>query len=300
MIAAILASGVTIGTVLLLPAIGELLSEKAGITNLGTEGSMLAGALTAFIITKATGSYGLGFFGGALAGMLVALVFALSVVPADTNQLATGLICWFLVLGITSTIGNPLNGQAIPQLKSFSMPVLSHIPFIGHVMFDHDVIVYAGYLLIALAWWFFRYTHAGLLVRGVGERAAVVDAAGHHSQMVRFLAVTTGGVLSGLGGAYLSIGQVGNWTSNMTNGYGFIVVSIVIFSGWRVSCTALGSYLFGVAISAASVMQAQGFAVNQYLLDALPYAITLAALILTSALNASHQPEGLSQSLSMR
>ena len=299
MIVMILASGISVGTVLLLPAFGELLAEKAGVTNLGTEGSMLAGALAAFIMVKSSGNYALGFLSGALVGMLVASVFAASVVFIGSNQLATGLICWFLVLGITSVIGNPFNGLAINQLQTLDIPLLSRIPFIGSVIFQHDIIVYTGFVLIAVMCWFLYQTRTGLTIRSVGERSEVVEAAGRPSHWIQFAAVTIGGALSGIGGSYLSVGQVGNWASNMTNGYGFIVVSIVIFSGWRILLTTLGSYLFGMAISAASVLQAQGFSVNQYLLDALPYAITLCALVLTSARN-HMQPEGLSRSLSMQ
>ncbi|PKU89182.1 ABC transporter permease [Bifidobacterium thermophilum] len=298
MIEMILAGGIAVGTVLLLPSFGELVTERAGITNLSVEGSMLAGALTAFIVAKTTGNYAFGFLAGALAGMLVAVVFGSAVVFARANQLATGLICWFLSLGITSVIGNSYNGQAIHQLRQIDIPGLSSIPFFGNIFFQHDVVVYFGYVAIAATAWLLYKTKAGLIIRGTGERRAVVDVAGHRSSLVQFAAVLAGGLLSGVGGAYLSIGQVGNWASDMTNGYGFIVVAIVAFSGWRVSLTALGSYLFGMSISAASVLQAQGIAVNQYLLDSLPYIITLVALILASRTN-SRQPEGLADSLSM-
>lgn len=298
MIEVILTGGIAVGTVLLLPSLGELITERAGITNLSTEGSMLAGALTAFVTVETTGNYVYGFLTGALAGMLVAVVFGSAVVFAHANQLATGLICWFLALGITSVIGNPYNGQAIYQLSQIDIPILSSIPCLGSMLFRHDAIVYLGYIAIAVTAWFLYKTKAGLIVRSTGERRTVVDVAGHRSSIVQLVAVLVGGLLSGMGGAYLSIGQVGNWTSDMTNGYGFIVVAIVAFSGWRVSLTALGSYLFGMSISAASVLQAQGIAVNQYLLDSLPYIITLVALILASRTN-SRQPEGLADSLSM-
>ncbi|KFJ04191.1 ABC transporter permease [Bifidobacterium subtile] len=297
MIETILAGGISVGTVLLLPAFGELLTEKAGVTNLGTEGSMLAGALSGFVIAKATDDYALGFLAGALAGFAVAVVFASSVVFVRTNQLATGLICWFLVLGITSVVGNSYNGQAINQLQSISIPLLSRIPLIGRVLFQQDLLVYIGYVLIAVFCWALYTTRFGLVLRSVGERFDVVETAGLNASWIQFVAVSAGGAFSGIGGAYLSIGQVGNWASNMTNGYGFVVVSIVIFSGWRVLLTVLGSYLFGMAISAASQLQAQGFAVNQYLLDVLPYALTLLVLIVTSS-RGQQQPEGLKRSLS--
>lgn len=296
MITAILTGGIAVGTVLLLPAFGELLTERSGVTNLGTEGSMLFGALVAFILTKQTGNYALGFLCGAIAGMIVAFVFALSVIFGRTNQLATGLTCWFLALGVTSVIGNPYNGQGISQISDVRIPGLSSIPFLGRIFFSQDLMVYVGYLFILVFALFYYKTRFGLIVRAVGERGNVVDAAGHKSLLIRCTAVTIGGLFSGLGGAYLSIGQVGNWATNMTNGYGFIVVSIVIFSGWRVSLAVAGSYLFGVAISTASQLQAQGFGINQYLLDAFPYVITLLVLLATSS-RGQHQPEALGESL---
>lgn len=299
MIELILASGVAIGTALLFPSLGELINQRAGVTNLGTEGGMLGGALTGVIVGLLTGSPWLGLLAGAAAGSLVAALFAWVVVTRGANQLASGLIVWFLLLGLTSVIGRDYVGQGVSSLSTTPIPVLSDIPFIGRILFTHDPLVYAGFIAIPLIWWLLSRTRAGLQLRATGERPAVVDAAGRSATRTQFTALLTGGALTGLGGAYLSVGQVGNWSTDMTNGYGFVAVAVVIFSAWRAGWVAGGAYLFGAMIATASVLQARGFAVNQYLLDALPYLVTLAVLVVISARRVQ-QPEALSAALATR
>ncbi|WP_147102778.1 ABC transporter permease [Nesterenkonia populi] len=299
MIEIIFASGIAVGTALLFPSLGELINQRAGVTNLGTEGGMLGGALAGVIAGLATGSAWWGLAAGALAGVAVAAIFAWAVVLRGGNQLASGLIVWFLMLGLTSVIGRDYVGQGVTSLSTMPIPVLAEIPFLGRVLFTHDPLVYGGFLAIPLLWWFLTRTRAGLKVRATGERPLVVDAAGHSAVRTQFTALLAGGALTGLGGAYLSVGQVGNWSTDMTNGYGFVAVAVVIFSAWRVGWTAGGAYLFGAMIATASVLQARGFAVNQHLLDALPYLVTLVVLVIISARRVQ-QPEALSAALSTR
>lgn len=299
MIEIILAGGIAVGTALLFPSLGELINQRAGVTNLGTEGGMLGGALAGVIAGLATGSAWWGLAAGALTGVAVAALFAWAVVLRSANQLASGLIIWFLLLGLTSVIGRDYIGQGLTSLSTMPIPVLSEIPFLGRVLFTHDPLVYVGFLAIPLLWLFLARTRAGLKVRATGERPLVVDAAGHSATRTQFAALLAGGALTGLGGAYLSVGQVGNWSTDMTNGYGFVAVAVVIFSAWRVGWTAGGAYLFGAMITTASVLQARGFAVNQHLLDALPYIVTLIVLVIISARRVQ-QPEALSAALSTR
>lgn len=299
MIEIILAGGIAVGTALLFPSLGELINQRAGVTNLGTEGGMLGGALAGVIAGLATGSAWWGLAAGALTGIAVAALFAWAVVLRSANQLASGLIVWFLLLGLTSVIGRDYIGQGVSSLSTVPIPVLSEIPFLGRVLFAHDPLVYVGFLAIPLLWWFLVRTRAGLKVRATGERPLVVDAAGHSAARAQFSALLAGGALTGLGGAYLSVGQVGNWSTDMTNGYGFVAVAVVIFSAWRVGWTAGGAYLFGAMITTASVLQARGFAVNQHLLDALPYIVTLLVLVIISARRVQ-QPEALSAALATR
>jgi simple sugar transport system permease protein len=140
-------------------------------------------------------------------------------------------------------------------------------------------------------------TRLGLTVRASGERPEVVAAAGGRPKLVQILAVVTGGGLAALGGAQLSVSYVGNWFNNMTSGYGFVAVAVVLFAAWRPVRVLGGSFLFGVALAAASVLQAHGVSVNQYLLDALPYLITLLALVLFARGGSSKAPEGLRRAL---
>lgn len=292
-----LIGGVEGGTAILLPALGELLGERAGVVNLGTEGCMLAGALTAFAAAVTTGSVWLGVAAGLLAGSVCGLLHAVLVVRRHADQLASGLVLWFLVLGITSVFGTNYIGQVVSPLPILAVPGLSRIPVVGAVLFRHDVLVYAGYVLVAVMWLVLYRTRLGLIVRAVGERPAVVSAAGGRPQLVQMLAVTVGGGLAGVGGAQLSVGYVGNWFNDMINGYGFVAVAVVLFAAWRPVWVMAGAYLFGVALASASVLQAHGVAVNQYLLDAMPYLITLLALIVVGRRGSSKAPEALTVAL---
>lgn len=299
MIEILLAGAIATGTALLLPSLGELLTQRAGVTNLGTEGSMLAGALAGVVVGITTGSPWLGILAGVIAGASGAALFAWAVVYRRTNQLATGLIVWFLLFGLTSMLGRDYNGQVLPPIGKVAIPVLSDIPFIGNVLFNHSPIVYLGFVLVVAVWWLLTKSRLGLLIRATGERPLVVAAAGNRPQLIQFLTTTLGGSLSGLGGAYLSVGVVGNWSTNMTSGYGFIAVTVVIFAAWRTNWTTLGAYLFGAAITLASQLQARGYAVNQYLLDALPYLLTLVVLVVISSQRKA-APEALNEALAAR
>ncbi len=292
-----LIGGVDAGTAILLPALGELIGERAGVVNLGIEGCMLAGALSAYAVGVTTGSALIGALAGMAAGAAVALVHALLTVIRGADQLASGLAVWFLALGLTSVFGTSYINETVTPLGPISIPVLSHIPWVGPILFRHDVLVYVGYVLVALVSFVLFRTRIGLTIRASGERPEVVAAAGGRPRLVQILAVTTGGALAALGGAQLSVSYVGNWFNNMTSGYGFVAVAVVLFAAWRPVRVLGGSLLFGVALAAASVLQAHGVAVNQYLLDALPYLITLVALVLFARGGSARAPEGLRRAL---
>jgi ABC-type uncharacterized transport system permease subunit len=292
-----LVGGVDAGTVILLPALGELISQRAGVINLGTEGGMLAGALTAFAVASRTGSVWTGVLSGVLAGVVCGLLHGWLVVIRGADQLASGLVLWFLALGMTSIFGTDYVGITVTPLHVVSVPGLSSLPWIGHVLFRHDLLVYLGMLLVPVIWFVLFRTKLGLLVRAAGERPEVLAASGGRPKLVQMAAVTVGAALAGLGGAQLSVAYLGNWSNNMTAGYGFVAVAVVLFAAWRPLRVLSGALLFGVALASASVLQAHGVAVNQYLLDALPYLITLAALIALARSSGSHAPEGLTRAL---
>lgn len=292
-----LTSGVEGGTVILFPAIGELISERAGIVNLGTEGCMLAGALSAYAVGATTGSAWAGVLVGLFAGSLVGLVHAWLVVKRRADQLASGLVLWFLAIGLTSVLGTAYVSRTVTALPVVKIPLLSAIPGIGPILFKHDPLVYASYFLVAFVWWVLYRTRAGLVLRASGERPEVVAVAGRRPDRIQIAAVVLGGALGGIGGAQLSVGYVDSWFDNMTNGYGFIAVAVVLFSARRPLLVLLGSYGFGVALATASVLQVHNVAVNQYLLDALPYLVTLIALVVFARSGSSRTPEGLARAL---
>ncbi|HEX3873358.1 MAG TPA: ABC transporter permease [Solirubrobacteraceae bacterium] len=292
-----LAGGVESGTVILFPALGELIGERAGIVNLGSEGCMLAGALAAYALTAETGSPVLGVFVGAAAGALIGMAHAYLVVRRRADQLASGLVMWFLAVGLTAVLGAAFVSRTATPLEVVKIPLLGSIPGLGPILFDHDPLVYLGYALVPLVWWILFRTRAGLVLRATGERPEVVAVAGRRPELIQIAAVSIGAALAGVGGAQLSVGYVDNWFDDMTNGYGFVAVAVVLFAAWRPLWVLFGSYLFGVALASASVLQAHGVAVNQYLLDALPYLVTIVVLVAVARRGSNQAPEGVTRAL---
>jgi general nucleoside transport system permease protein len=291
----VLAGGVRGGTAILYAALGETLAERAGVINLGTEGSMLAGALAAYAITAETGSPWAGVVAGALAGGLLAAVHAFMVIARGANQLATGLVVLFLGGGLTAMFGAAYVGKAITPFTPWSIPVLSDLPVLGPVLFSQDPLVYLSYLLAPAMWWLLFRSRWGLVVRGAGERPAALSAYGHSPLFVRYLAVIGGGLLAGIGGAHLSTAYANAWFENMTAGRGFIAVALVIFAAWHPLRAVGGAYLFGAALALSPALQARGFGFNQFALDALPYLVTILALIVLGRRRAHAAPEDLSR-----
>jgi simple sugar transport system permease protein len=292
-----LIGGVAGGSAILIPALGELVGERAGVVNLGLEGCMLAGALGAYATAVVTGSAWMGLLGGLAAGAACGLLHAWMVVVRHADQLASGLVVWFLALGVTSVFGTGYVDDTITPLPNLSVPGLSKIPFLGPVLFQQDVLVYIAFVLVPVMWFVLYRTRLGLTLRATGERPEVVAATGGHPTLVRILAVTFGAALGGLGGAQLSVAYVGNWFNDMTSGYGFVAVAVVLFAAWRPVGVLAGALLFGIALAATSVLQAHGVAINQYLLDALPYLVTLVAFIALARKGSADAPEGLRRAL---
>jgi general nucleoside transport system permease protein len=292
-----LASGVEGGTIILYPALGELIGERAGVVNLGMEGCMLAGALSSYAVAAQTGNTWLGVAAGFGGGAIVGLAHSWLVLRRHADQLASGLVLWFLAIGLTSVLGTTYVSQIVNPLPVIKISGIGSIPWIGPILFDHDPLVYISYFLVPLVWWVLFRTRVGLVLRATGERPEVVSVAGRRPELVAMAAVTLGAALAGIGGAQLSVGYVDNWFDDMTNGYGFIAVAVVLFAAWRPLYVMGGAYLFGIALAAAAVLQAHGVEVNQYLLDALPYLVTLLALVAVAGRGGSRAPERLSKAL---
>lgn len=289
----VLAGGIRAGTPILYATLGEVLAERAGVVNLGVEGGILAGACVGFITTAHTQNPFLGVAAAALAGGVTSLVHAFMVVTLRANQIASGLALMFLCLGVTSFIGRPYVAVKINAIPQLSVPVLSDIPLVGNLLFNHDVLVYGAYLLAPLIWVFLFYTKWGLALRAVGESQTVAFASGLRTGWIQYLAVMGGGILAGIAGAHLSLAYARSWVEGMSNGRGFIAVALVIFATWHPLRGVFGAVVFGAAFALQLQIQARGVSLSPYFLDMMPYLLTLLGLLLWGKTRRHAMPEGL-------
>lgn len=293
MLEAILLGAVSYGACIIFAAEGELIAERSGIVNLGTEGSMLTGALFAFAVTVWTDLPIVGAIAGLIGGALPALLHAYMVIDRKTDQLASGLAITFLGLGLTAAFGTSFVDDKIGGFDNLGIPLLKEIPLIGDVFFNQDFLTYLALLIGPALWWFFKKTRVGLILRATGESGDVVYAYGHSPRMVRYLAVTAGGALAGLGGAQLVLAATLNWTENITQGRGFVAVALVIFASWLPIRAALGALLFGAAFALNLVLQTRGVGIPSFYLLMLPYVLTLVVLAVASKGQKQRMPAGL-------
>ncbi|SOB93356.1 ABC transporter permease [Rhodobacter maris] len=270
-------------TPVLLAATGELVAEKAGVLNLGVEGMMILGAVAGFATAVTTGSPVLGFLGGALAGAVLAGLFALLTQFLLSNQTATGLALTLFGLGLSALFGKGFEGVRPPPTPKLDFGPLSDLPVLGPILFHHDWIVYLSLLLVLATWAFLKFSRAGLVLRAVGENDDAAHALGYRVIAVRFAALAFGGALAGLGGAYLSLVRVPQWTEGMTAGAGWIALAIVVFASWKPERVLIGAYLFGGITALQLQLQAAGYAIPVHLLSMAPYVITVLVLVILSA-----------------
>ena len=286
----VMGGGVAGGTSIMFAALGETVGERSGVINLGTEGSMLVGALTAYAVAVESGSPWMGALGGAVAGGTLAAMHAYLVVFRGASQFAVGLSLLFLALGLTSLFGAAYVGRPVVGFSQWDIPLLSQVPALGPILFQHDPLLYLSYLLVPAVWFVLFRTRLGLLVRTAGERADSLTVHGYSVSRTRFGAVTVGGMLAGLGGAHLSIAYANAWFENMVSGRGFIAVALVIFAVWSPWRVMGGAYLFGMAIALGPALQARGYEWNQFALDAIPFVMTLAVLAVLGRRTLSSSP----------
>jgi simple sugar transport system permease protein len=291
----VLTGAVTGGTSILYAAVGESFTESAGVVNLGTEGSMLVGALAGYAIAAETGNPWIGAIAGAAAGGLLSLVHAVFVLGRGANQLANGLVVLFLGLGLTSLFGAEYVSKPSKAFDVWAVPGLSKLPWVGDIFFQHDPLTYLSYGLLPLCWWVLFRSRWGLLLRGVGERKHVLATYGHPVRLVQYAAVVLGGALAGVGGAQLSTAYTHSWFENMTVGRGFVACAVVIFAARQPFKVAAGAYLFGAALALSPALQARGYGINQFALNAVPYVLIIAVLVVLGRKRAAEQPEGLAQ-----
>jgi len=292
----ILQAGISSGTVLLFATIGEIFAERSGVLNLGVEGMMLIGAMTGFSIAVNTGNPWLGLLGAMIAAGLLSQIHAFIAVTLKADQVVSGLALTMLGVGISLVLGEGLSkAGTISLLPDYTIPVLSLIPFIGPIFFtNHNVLVYVGYLLTPLAWYYINRTRPGLHLRAVGENPSAADALGINVFRQRYFYVFVGGLLAGLAGATISLAIAPGWFSELTTaGQGWIAVGLVIFAQWDPWRAAFGSYTFGAL--RRLILDIQGpqlllgfpnpFYYNPYwgfFLQMLPYAFTIIVLVIGS------------------
>jgi ABC-type uncharacterized transport system permease subunit len=293
MIADILTGAFRSGTSVMLASQGELISERAGVINLGTEGSMLAGALGGFAVTVWTGSPWLGVLAGGCCGLVISALHAFLVLSRNANQLATGLTILFFGTGVTSFFGRGFVSKEIVGFNPVPVPYLSDIPFLGKILFDHDPLTYISILLVPCLWYLLFRTRLGIILRAAGEREEVLFANGFNPKLVRYAAVMAGGFLAGVGGVQLSVAYTHSWVENMTQGRGVVAVALVIFASWKPERAMFGAYLFGAAQALQLTVQQMKLPISPFFLFMLPYLLTLAALLIVELRQRSRTPEAL-------
>jgi ABC-type uncharacterized transport system permease subunit len=292
----ILQAGVASGTVLLFATIGEIFAERAGVLNLGVEGMMLLGAMSAYSTALATENPWLGVLVAMVVAGLLSQLHAVIVIQLQADQVVSGLALTFVCTGLSLVLGEGLSkAGAGALLPTVTLPGLESIPLLGPIFFaNQSVLVYAGYLLVPLAWYYIYHTRAGLHLRAVGEYPAAADALGINIYRLRYLYVFVGGALAGLAGATISLAISPGWFSELTTaGQGWIAIGLVIFSQWDPARAAFGAYAFGAL--RRLILDIQGptaifgfsnpFYYNPYwgfFLQMLPYAFTILILVLGS------------------
>ena len=279
----LVASLMVASTPILLAAIGEMVVEKAGVLNLGVEGMMIVGAICGFAIAVETGSPAIGFVAAAIGGAVLSMLFGFLTQYLLSNQVATGLALTLFGLGLSSLMGQSYVGIKPPSTPKLDIPLLGDIPVLGPMIFSHDLMVYVSLAIVACVWAFLKYTRGGLILRAVGESHDAAHALGYNVIMVRLAAIGFGGACAGLGGAYLSLVRVPQWTEGMTAGAGWIALAIVVFASWRAGRVLLGAYLFGGITVLQLNLQAAGVAIPVELLSMSPYLITILVLVIISS-----------------
>jgi ABC-type uncharacterized transport system permease subunit len=278
----IVLSIITAATPLLLAATGELIAEKSGVLNLGVEGMMLVGAVIGFAATVHSGSTVVGVCAGVAAGVAMAMVFSVLSLSLLANQVATGLALTIFGTGLSALMGTGYVGTALQPLPKLDIPGISDLPVLGPILFHQDALVYASFLLLAGVGWFLYRSHAGLVLRSVGDSHDAAHAIGYPVLRIRYAAAAFGGGMAGLAGAYMSLAYSPSWSENMTAGRGWIALALVVFATWRPLWLFVGAYLFGGIMYLSLYLQGMGVKLPSQLISSLPYLATIAVLVIIS------------------
>ena len=281
-VALILVGIVTAATPLFIAALGELVAERAGVLNLGVEGMMVMGAAAGFAAAYTSGSTLVGALAGTAAGVMMALLFGLLTVVFAVSQVASGLALTIFGLGLSGLAGSGFVGLKRDPAPHLSIPGLSDLPVVGRLVFGEDYFVYGALALAAVVSYALKRTRAGLVLRAVGDNHVSAHALGVSVRRVRMLAVLFGGGCAGLAGSYLSLVYTPFWTPEMTAGRGWIALALVVFASWRVWRALAGAILFGGATVLQLQAQAFGIGLPGQFMSAIPYLVTILALVLLS------------------
>jgi ABC-type uncharacterized transport system permease subunit len=286
LLVSILTVTVQAGTSLVFATVGEIFTERSGILNLGLEGIMIMGAVTAFAGVFHSQSLIIGLLVAMLVGAFMAAIHAFLTISLRTDQVVTGLALTLFGGGLASFLGQrlgpggkPLVGEVGPKFTKVGLPLLSRIPYLGEALFTQDPLVYAMYLLVPLAWYYIYKTRPGLHLRAVGESPATADAMGINVSRTRYAYTIFGGMLIGLGGAHLSLAYTPGWTENLTGGRGWIAIALVIFATWDPLRAVVGAVLFGGVNAVQFRLQAAGTTIPAAFLGMLPYLFTIVVLV---------------------
>jgi ABC-type uncharacterized transport system permease subunit len=276
----VLSSTIYSGTSLLYATLGEVVNERSGIVNLGLEGVLLISAATGYGVTFTTGNPYLGVLAAMLAGGLVNLLFGYLIITRKANQLASGLAVIFFGYGLSALIGKPFIGKMIKSLPRIMLPGLEEIPLRYSSLFRFDLLIYLVVPIAIFIWWLLFRTRWGLGLRAVGENAETAYASGRNPNALKYQALFVGGLLAGMGAAQLSIAFTMNWSEYMTGGRGFIAIALVIFSKWHPIRAIAGVLVFSGAVAGQLLLQVSGVKVSPFLLDMIPFVLTIGVLLI--------------------
>ncbi len=284
LLTSVLFATVVAGTPLIIVALGLLVSERAGVLNLGAEGMMAMGAVVAFAVTYTSGNPWFGALAGMAAGAGMSLIFGVLAITLQANQVASGLALSIFGVGLSAFVGKPFEAVALQAVPALRIPYIADIPVIGEALYNQQLMVYFSWALFWAVLWFLARSRTGLLLRAVGESPASAHAIGYRVQAIRYLAVLFGGAMAGLGGAFLSVFHTPMWVEGLVAGRGWIALALVVFATWRPFRVMLGAYLFGGVMITQLFIQGSGLQIDfpAQFLSSLPYWATIIVLVLIS------------------
>ncbi len=281
-IISVLVGAIRAGTPLLFATLGEILTQRAGVLNLGVEGMMIVGALTGFMGSYYSHSPWIGVLVAMICAGLVSVLHGFLCITLKSDQVISGITIVLLGIGLTSFIGEAMVGKTGYGFEPLHFPFFSDIPFLGPVLFRYNILVYLAVFLVLLLWWFLFKTRIGLEIIAVGENPATADTLGISVDRIQYLCVFLGGMLAGLGGSFLSLAYTRIWIDQMTAGRGWIAIALVIFAAWTPQRALIGAYLFGGIEGLQLRLQTAGIGVSHHLLQMMPYAATILVLLFSA------------------